>query len=103
MCTNALPSRARRRASASRQPLRMREAPGDFAIAIDLAEVVGARHQRVVIGRPWLVLPASTSFTCLRRRRELLEVVDRLVVGREFVIRAGAKSEHRFWCREAGR
>ena len=75
----------------------MREALRDFAIPIDLREVLGLEIRAKYIGRPWLVLPGLDERHVLARGVELLEVVDRLIVGRELVVGARLKAKRRRW------
>src|SRR5262249_45366169 len=73
----------------------------DLAVAVDLAQIVGRRDEREV-HRPALARRARLDKPhVLGGRVELLEVVDRLVVGRELEVGAGPESEHRLGRRDA--
>ena len=94
MWTNALPSRARCRASASVNAFRMRQTPGDLPIAIDSREVRLGRHQREVERPPLRRLTGVDDLHAIARRVKLLEIVDDLIVGGELVIGARGEAEH---------
>ena len=83
------------------QPLRMREPARDLAVPIDLSQVVRRRHEREVHRAPLRRLAGLDELDVLAGGRQLLEVVDGLVVGRELVVGAGTEAEHRFGCRHA--
>ena len=83
------------------QPLWMREPPRDLPIAIDLAEVGGRRHEREVHRASLAGLAGLDELDVLAGGCQLLEIFDRLVVGRELVVGAGAEAEDRLGCRHA--
>jgi hypothetical protein len=84
-----------------REALWVREATRDLAVAIDFSKVIGRRDQRE-IHRPALAgRPRFDQLDVLGRRIELLEVVDRLVVGRQLVVGARAEAEDGFGGRDA--
>ncbi len=100
MCTKALPSCASLLRLGIAQALRVSEAPRDFTVAIELAEVLGRRHQRVVHRSPLAGLAGFQQPDVLAAGSDLLEVVDRLIVGRELVVGAGPEAEHRLGRRD---
>src|SRR6266850_844179 len=75
------------------QSLRMRESPGNLTVAIDLRQVVRTRDEREVLCPALTRLAGLEHLHVLRRRRDFLEIVDRLVVRRELEIRARSESE----------
>ena len=73
------------------QALRVRQPPRDLAVAIDLLEVLRRRDQREVIGAPLRRRAGFDQRQPIAGGIELLEIVDRLVVGGELGV--GARRE----------
>ena len=78
-----------------RQSLRVCETPCDLAIAVDLAEVVWRRHQRVVHRTSLAGLARLEKLHVFAGGRDFLEVIDGLIVGGELVVGARSKTEDR--------
>ena len=77
------------------EPGRMRDALGDLPQPIELREVLGRRDDRErprVAGRRLADIDETNAVRC---GRELLEVRDRLVVGRELEVRAHGEAKGR--------
>ena len=73
----------------------MRQTPGDFAVAIDPGQVFRIRDQRKVHRAPLGRLAGLQQLDVLARCRELFEVLNRLIVGRQLVVGARLESEYR--------
>ena len=77
------------------QPRRMRQPLCNLPIALDLIEVLRVRDEREVHRAPLARLAAFDEADVLARGRELPEIVDRLIVGRELVVGAGLETKRR--------
>ena len=85
------------------EPGGMRQALRNLAIALDLLEILRARNEREV-HRPALArLAGLDEADVLARGRELAEIFDRLIVGRELEVGAGPESEGRVGRRNGAR
>src|SRR5882672_12223782 len=82
------------------ESLGMRESPGDLTVAIDLRQVVRTRDEREILGPALTRLAGFDHFHGLLCRRHFLEIVDRLIVRRQFVVGAGTEAEDRIWSRK---
>ena len=78
----------------------MREAARDLAVAVEVGEVVGARHDRQIPGPALGGAADLDELQPIARGVERLEVGDRLVVSRQVVVGAGLEAEHRLGRRE---
>src|SRR6267378_7981091 len=76
------------------QSLRMRESPGNLTVAIDLRQVVRTRDEREILCPALTRLAGLEHLHVLRRRRDFLEIVDRLIVGGELEVRARPESKN---------